>query len=396
MERARFGGTGRAMPREVKLEIRDRLLAGETWVQVAAVIGISQATIARMLNEAGGMPPRWSARSVSQLSVAQREDISLGLAAGKSYAELGREVGCHRSTIKREIDRQRDPRGNGYGRDGYRAWRADRDAYTRARRAKPSKLASNRRLHDVVEAGLIKHWSPNQISIRLVVDFPDDLEMRVSHETIYQSLFVQAKGGFRKDLVQCLRTGRTRRRAQSRVTRAGSIKDMVMISDRPAEIEDRAVPGHWEGDLILGRNNRSAIVTLVERSTRFLMMIALPDDHKAETVATAIAEHITTLPAQLRRSITWDQGSEMTEHVKFTIATDIAVYFCDPHSPWQRGTNENTNGLIRQYFPKGTDLSIHPQSELDRVTDELNGRPRETLGAMTPSEKFTELVALTV
>jgi IS30 family transposase len=168
-----------------------------------------------------------------------------------------------------------------------------------------------------------------------------------------------------------------------------------MISDRPAVIEDRAVPGHWEGDLILGRNNRSAIVTLVERSTRYLMMIALPDDHKAETVAAAIAKHITTLPAQLRRSITWDQGSEMTEHVKFTIATNIAVYFCDPHSPWQRGTNENTNGLIRQYFPKGTDLSMHPQSELDRVTDELNGRPRETLGAMTPSEKFTELVALT-
>jgi IS30 family transposase len=273
-KRARFGGKGRAMPREVKLEIRDRLLAGETWRYVAAVIGISQMTIARVLNEAGGMPPRWSARSSCQLSVAQREDISLGIAAGKSNADIARQIGCHRSTIKREIDRQHDRHGNGYGRDGYRAWRADRDAYTRARRAKPSKLAVNRRLHDFVEAGLVKHWSPNQISIRLVVDFPDDLEMRVSHETIYQSLFVQAKGGFRKDLVQCLRTGRTRRRAQSRVTRAGSIKDMVMISDRPAEIEDRAVPGHWEGDLILGRNNRSAIVTLVERQTRFLMMIA--------------------------------------------------------------------------------------------------------------------------
>jgi IS30 family transposase len=396
MGRARFGGTGRAMPREVKLEIRDRLLAGETWVHVAAAIGICQGTIARVLNEAGGMPPRWSARSSSQLSCAQREDISLGLAAGKSYAQLGREIGCHRSTIKREVDRQRDRHDNPYGRVGYRAWRADCDAYQRARRTKDSKLTTNQQLHDVVEAGLVKHWSPRQISIRLVIDFPDDLEMRVSHETIYQSLFVQAKGGFRDDLVKCLRTGRTRRRAQSRVTRAGSIKDMVMISDRPAEIEDRAVPGHWEGDLILGRNNRSAIVTLVERSTRYLMMIALPDDHKAETVAAAIAKHITTLPAQLRRSITWDQGSEMAEHVKFTIATDIAVYFCDPHSPWQRGTNENTNGLIRQYFPKGTNLSVHPQSELDRVTDELNGRPRETLGGMTPSEKFTELVALTV
>ena len=394
MVRARFGGRGRAMPREVKLEIRDRLLAGETWAFVAAAVGISQVTIARMLNEAGGMPPRWSARSSSQLSVAQREDISLGVASGKSNADIARQVGCHRSTIKRELDRHHTQHGG--GRQAYRAWSADRDAYTRSRRPKDSKLATNRQLHDYVEAGLVKHWSPNQISIRLVVEFPDDLEMRVSYETIYQSLFVQAKGGFRKDLVQCLRTGRTRRRAQSRVTRAGAIKDMVMISDRPAEIEDRAVPGHWEGDLILGRNNRSAIVTLVERQTRFLMMIALPMDHQAETVAAAIAGHITTLPAQLLRSITWDQGREMAEHVKFTIATDVAVYFCDPHSPWQRGTNENTNGLIRQYFPKGTDLSVHPQSELDRVTDELNGRPRETLGAMTPSEKFTELVALTV
>jgi transposase, IS30 family len=393
MVRGRFGRKGRGMPREVKREVRDRVVAGETWAQVAAGVGVTERTVGRVLSEAGGMPPRWTVRSVSQLSLPQREEISLGMEAGKSYAQLGREIGCDRSTVKREIDRHHARHGG--GRDGYRAWRADGDAYTQSRRGKPSKLVTNVRLRGQVEAGLVKHWSPKQISIRLVLDFPDDLEMRVSHETIYQSLFVQAKGGFRKDLVQCLRTGRTRRRAQSRAVQGGRIKDMVMISDRPAEIEDRAVPGHWEGDLIIGRNGRSAIVTLVERSTRYLMMIALPGDHKAETVAAAMADHIITLPAQLRRSITWDQGSEMADHVTFTVATNVPVYFCDPHSPWQRGTNENTNGLIRQYFPKGTDLSVHPQSELDRVTDELNGRPRETLGGMTPSEKFTELVALT-
>jgi IS30 family transposase len=393
MHHGRFGGKGRAMPREVKREVRDRLLAGESWADVAAVVGITEKTISRVLNEAGGMPLRWTTRSLSQLSLPQREEISLGMEAGKSYAEIGREIGCHRSTVKREVDRHHARHGG--SREGYRAWRADNDAYAQSRRDKPSKLATNMRLRGEVEAGLVKHWSPKQISIRLVIDFPDDLEMRVSHETVYQSLFVQAKGGFRKDLVRCLRTGRTRRRAQPRAAKADWIKDMVMISDRPAEIEDRAVPGHWEGDLILGSYSRSAIVTLVERSTRYLMMIALPTDHRAETVAAAMAEHITTLPAQLRRSITWDQGGEMADHVTFTVATNVPVYFCDPHSPWQRGTNENTNGLIRQYFPKGTDLSVHPQSELDRVTDELNGRPRETLGGMTPSEKFAELVALT-
>ena len=394
MVRGRYGSKGRGMPREVKREVRDRIVAGESWAEVAAAVGVTERTVGRVLSEAGGMPPRWNARSLSQLSLAQREEISLGVAARKSNADIAREIGCHRSSVKREIDRHDAVHGG--GRDGYRAWSADGDAYARSRRPKPSKLTINMRLHGEVESGLVKHWSPNQISIRLVLDFPDDLEMRVSHETIYQSLFVQAKGGFRKDLVKCLRTGRTRRRAQSRAAKAEWIKDMVMISDRPAEIEDRAVPGHWEGDLILGSYSRSAIVTLVERSTRYLMMIALPGDHKAETVAAAMADHIITLPAQLRRSITWDQGGEMADHVAFTVATNIPVYFCDPHSPWQRGTNENTNGLIRQYFPKGTDLSVHPQSELDRVTDELNGRPRETLGAMTPSEKFTELVALTV
>jgi IS30 family transposase len=376
------------MPRAVKLEIRDRLLAGGTWVEVAAAVGVSKRTIARLLNEAGGMPPRWTDRPPSQLSLAQREEISLGLAAGDDFAVIGRGIGCHRSTVKREVDR------NG-GRQSYRAWRADRDAFERARRPKPSKLMSNPVLRGEVEAGMLKRWSPEQISSRLVVDHPDDEGMRVSHETIYQSLFVQAKGGFRKEIVQCLRSGRTRRRPQSRVAKSGRIKDMVMISERPAEIEDRAVPGHWEGDLIIGQLTKSAVVTLVERATRYLLMIALEGDHKAETVAAAMAAGIQLLPTQLCRSITWDQGKEMAGHVEFTIATDIAVYFCDPHSPWQRGTNENTNGLIRQYLPKGTDLSVHTQADLDKISDELNGRPRKTLQFMTPSEKFNELVATT-
>jgi IS30 family transposase len=320
--------------------------------------------------------------------LAQREEISLGLAAGDGFAVIGCRIGCHRSTVKREVD-------NNGGRAGYKAWRADRRAFENASRPKASKLMSNPALHDQVEIGLVKHWSPEQISARLIVDFPDDAEMRVSHETIYQSLFVQAKGGFKKEIVQCLRSGRTRRRPHSRVTKAGGIKDMVMISDRPAEIEDRAVPGHWEGDLIIGKLTKSAIVTLVERTTRYLMMIALEGDHKAETVAAAMAVQIQQLPTQLCRSITWDQGKEMANHAEFTIATDIDVYFCDPHSPWQRGTNENTNGLIRQYLPKGTDLSIHSQADLDKITDELNGRPRKTLGYMTPSETFNELVATT-
>ena len=392
MVRGRFGGTGRAMPRQVTLEIRDRLLRGETWRSVAVAVGVSQTTIARMLNNAGGMPPRWTDRPPSQLSLEQREEISLGLAGDENFAVIGRNVGIHRSSVKREVDR------NG-GRENYRAWRADRHAFERARRPKTSKLMLNLTLRSEVEAGLIKHWSPEQISSRLIVDFPDEMEMRVSHETIYQSLFVQAKGGFSKEIVKCLRSGRTRRRSQSRAAagvKSGGIKDMVMISERPAEIEDRAVPGHWEGDLIIGKLTKSAVITLVEGTSRYLLMIALEGDHKAETVAAQMAAGIQRLPAQLCRSITWDQGKEMAGHTAFTVATDVAVYFCDPHSPWQRGTNENTNGLIRQYLPKGTDLSIHTQADLDKITDELNGRPRKTLEFMTPSETFAELVAATL
>jgi len=238
--RGRFGGTGRGMPRVVKLEIRDRLWAGQRWREVAAAVGVHEGTISRVLNEFGGMPPRWTERAPSRLSVVQREEISLGLQAGKSYAEIGRVVGCHRSTVKREVDRVTDN-----GARPYRAWRADQLAYERARRPKPSKLMSLPRLRAEVEAGLTKRWSPRQIADRLEIDFPEDAEMRVSPETIYQSIFVQAKGGFRKDIAVCLRSGRARRRPRSRTAKTGQIRDMVMISERPAEIEDRAVPGHW-------------------------------------------------------------------------------------------------------------------------------------------------------
>jgi IS30 family transposase len=262
-------------------------------------------------------------------------------------------------------------------------------------RPKPAKLAVNARLRERVEELLGERWSPQQISARLKLEFADDSHMQVSHETIYQSLFVQARGALRKDLARCLRTGRTRRRAQGRVDRRGQITNMVMISQRPAEIEDRAIPGHWEGDLILGAHNRSAIVTLVERQTRYVLLARIGADKTSPAVCGAIADKILTLPEQLTRSLTWDQGREMADHTQFTVKTGLPVYFCDPHSPWQRGSNENTNGLLRQYFPKGTDLAIHDQAELDRVAIQLNGRPRQTLDWATPAEKLNQLIAMT-
>ena len=242
---------------------------------------------------------------------------------------------------------------------------------------------------------LDKRWSPQQISARLAVEFPDDLEMRVSHETIYQSLFVQSRGALRKELTACLRTGRARRRPHGRKDPGGYIKDMVVISDRPAEIEDRAVPGHWEGDLIVGKQGKSAIVTLVERQTRYVMLARIGDDKTSPHVCAAITEQIQVLPEHLVRSLTWDRGKELANHVQFSVDTGVQVYFCDPHSPWQRGSNENTNGLLRQYFPKGTDLDVHDQAHLDEVAFALNDRPRRTLGWMKPSERLAALVAMT-
>jgi IS30 family transposase len=272
---------------------------------------------------------------------------------------------------------------------------AHRRARERARRPKPTKLASHPELCEQVVADLGRLWSPEQIARRLAAAFPDRPELRVSHETIYQSLYVQGRGELRRELAACLRSGRAARRPRGRTERRGRIPDMVMISERPAEVADRAVPGHWEGDLIIGKNGASAIGTLVERQTRYVTLLHLPEGRRAEQVREQMAAAIQTLPAALWRSVTWDQGREMAEHVRFRIDTDVDVYFCDPHSPWQRGTNENTNGLLRQYFPKGTDLSVHSAADLQAAADSLNGRPRKTLGWMTPSEKLAEVVAAT-
>ena len=288
----------------------------------------------------------------------------------------------------------REVNANG-GRAKYRPIAAHRRACERLRRPKPTRLGENPRLLARVVADLEALGSPEQIAQRLRYEFPDEPEMWVSHETIYKSLYVQGRGELRRELAACLRTGRARRRPRGRLEQRGRIPGMVNISERPAEVEDRAVPGHWEGDLIIGKDGLSAIGTLVERSTRYVVLLHLPEGRTAAEVRTAMTNAVKTLPAKFARSVTWDQGREMAEHATFTIDTGIDVYFCDPHSPWQRGSNENTNGLLRQYFPKSTDLAIHTAATLQAVADSLNGRPRKTLGWMTPSEKLAELFATT-
>ena len=371
-------------------EIRRRHAAGERPRDIASALGRARWTIHRVVRQEGGPLPRRALRSPLRLSLAEREEISRGTRAGESLRTIAARLGRAPSTICREVV-------SGGGRPGYRAWRAERLAATRARRPKPRKLAGNRPLRQLVEALLALRWSPEQIAGRLRHDHPDEPELWVSAETIYQSLFVQGRGALRAELARCLRSGRTRRRPRGRglPDGRGQLRDMVLISDRPAEVEDRAVPGHWEGDLLVGRGQRSAIATLVERQTRYLLLVALPAGRTAEIVREAVAAQIVTLPSQLRRSLTWDRGKEMAGHIRFTVDTGVQVYFCDPHSPWQRGSNENTNGLLRQYFPKGTDLSVYEQTQLDAVARELNGRPRQTLGWLQPSEVFAEVVAST-
>ena len=374
--------------RAEQLEIRRRVATGERMEDVAAGVGLSKRWVQQMVSPFGGIQPRPTVRSPLRLSIAEREEISRGLRGGESLRRIATGIGRAPSTVSREVARSG-------GRRRYRAHLAEELAYRRARRERPAKLARNARLRRRVERFLERRWSPQQIAWQLRQDHPHEPEMWVSHETIYQSLFVQGRGALRAELYRCLRSGRARRRPAGRVRPDGRIADMVLLSERPAEVEDRAVPGHWEGDLIIGKGTRSAIGTLVERQTRFLILVALPHGRTAEAVRTALAERILTLPDQLRRSLTWDRGKEMAEHLRFTVETGVAVYFCDPHSPWQRGSNENTNGLVRQYFPKGTDLSVHSQAHLDTVARELNGRPRQTLGWMKPSEALARLVALT-
>jgi IS30 family transposase len=325
--------------------------------------------------------------SLARLSLDDRVEIRLGLEQGGSYEAIGAKVGRHRTTIWREV------KANG-GRDRYRPMTAHRRAGAAARRPKPTKLSATPALCAAVITDLEALWSPQQIARRLRAEHPRDATMWVSHETIYKSLYVQGRGELRRELARCLRSGRAKRRPQGRLEQRGRIADMVMISERPAEVTDRAVPGHWEGDLIIGKDRRSAIATLVERSTRYVLLGRIPNQ-RGETVRETLVALITRLPEHLRRSLTWDQGSEMAQHVQFTVDTGVAVYFCDPHSPWQRGSNENTNGLLRQYFPKGTPLSRHTQEHLDFVAAQLNGRPRQTLDWMKPCEKLAELVAST-
>jgi IS30 family transposase len=329
-------------------------------------------------------PKREPRRSPLRLSLAEREEISRGLAAGEPVREIARRLGRAPSTVCREVA------ANG-GRDQYRACAADRRAVRRMRRSKPAKLARCPRLREAVESKLELRWSPQQIAAWLRISYPDDPEMRVSHETIYLSLFVQSKGALRKELARYLRRGRARRRPRglSVSNGQGQLRGTVHISQRPAEASDRAVPGHWEGDLLFGTRS-STVATLVERKSRFVMLVHLPGSHTAGVVADALADAITRLPSQLRRSITWDQGKEMAGHARFSVATGVPVYFCDPHSPWQRGSNENTNGLLRQYFPRSTDFRALTQRDLDAVAAELNDRPRQTLGWKSPCQALDE------
>jgi IS30 family transposase len=375
---------------EERKTIWDMREAGVPVKRIAKHLDRQNSSLRRFIADHGGTRPTARERSELRLSLAEREEISRGLAAGLSIRGIAAGLERSPSTVCREVN------ANG-GRRKYRALVADKGAMKRALRPKRTKIAQCRRLRSTVERKLEALWSPEQIAAWLAETYPDNPEMQVSHETIYQSLFVQGRGALRKELHACLRTGRAMRRAKA-FTKGGvgqgQIRNMVMISERPAEVEDRAVPGHWEGDLIFGRK-MTAIGTLVERHSRYVILLKLPNGHGAESVRKAMTKRILTLPSQLRRSVTWDQGKEMAQHVEFTVDTGVKVYFCDPKSPWQRGSNENTNGLLRQYLPKSADLSQCSQRELDAIARSLNTRPRQTLDWVTPSKAFADAVALT-
>ena len=381
--------------RRVKLSANQRIdmwkrwKAGQSLHEIGRAFGKSHVVIHFLLARHGGIAPTVRRRSLLTLTLAEREDISRGIASGSSIRDIAKGLRRAVSTVSREVARHG-------GRPPYRANEADQQAWGSALRPKVCLLAIHVKLRTIVASKLILDWSPEQISGWLKIQYPEDESMRVSHETIYRSLFIQARGVLKKELIQHLRSKRRIRRSRhSRDSghHSGQIVDAISIRERPAEIEDRAIPGHWEGDLLGGTNN-SHIATLVERHSRFTMLVKVPSKDTA-TVVAALSRHVRKLPASLRRSLTWDRGLEMAKHKSFTVATNVKVYFCDPQSPWQRGSNENTNGLLRQYFPKRTDLSGYSQSELDKVALRLNQRPRKTLGFETPAIRLRASVATT-
>lgn len=373
------------LAREVRRRFWEELRKGGTARAAAERAGVNPSTANNWVREAGGMiPPRVT--TSNRLTFLDREEISVAVARGDSRRMIAVRLGKAPSTISREIRA-------GTTQRGYRPSSAEQLSRDRAMRPRGGKLAGNDRLRDYVQTGLEAEHSPEQISLRLRHDFPDEPEMRVSHETIYQALYVEGRGQLRRELVTALRTGRTLRKTRGRRPSDSRIVDMVMIADRPAEVEDRAIPGHWEGDLITGAGNASAIGTLVERTTGFVMLLHLPERHGAVEVRDQMITAISKMPAAIRKTVTWDQGIEMAKHSEITISTGVDIYFCDPHSPWQRGSNENTNGLLRQYFPKGTDLSGYHPDYLDFVADKLNDRPRKRLNAATPREALNQLLS---
>ncbi len=370
-------------------EVWDRWQRGEGLNLIGRVLGRRHTAIFAHLKPHGGIRPMPRRRSRRVLNMDEREEISRGVATGVSLRSVARSLGRAPSTISRELTR------NG-GERRYRAAAADKRAWDRALRPKLCKLARHEELGQLVAAKLSDNWSPEQIAGWLKHTYPGDEAHQVSHETIYRSLFVQARGVLKKDLQSYLRSGRAIRRsrhASNKKDERGRLADMISIRERPASIEDRAVPGHWEGDLLCGSAN-SHIVTLVERHTRYVLLAKVPN-RDSQSVITALINQAHRLPDELLKSLTWDRGKEMAQHKRFTLATDVAVYFCDPQSPWQRGSNENTNGLLRQYFPKGTNLSVHSQERLDEIARQLNGRPRKTLGFETPAQRFEACVAMT-
>jgi IS30 family transposase len=367
----------------------ERWRHGESLQKIAQLFGRNHSSISRILAETGGIRPAPRCRSRLALTLAEREEISRAVVAGLSIRSIARSIGRAPSSVSREIKR------NG-GWDGYRATLADQSAWDRARRPKPCKLAENRRLSNIVASKLQLQWSPEQISGWLKQTYAGDEESQVSYETIYRTLYIQARGALKKELLAHLRRTRAMRRSRHHTQKTdnhGRIVDAISISERPATAEDRAIPGHWEGDLLFGSHN-SQIATLVERQTRYVMLVKV-GGKDTQTVVNALIKNARKLPQELYKSLTWDRGKEMADHKRFTLATQIQVYFCDPQNPWQRGSNENTNGLLRQYLPKGLDLSTYSQAKLNEVARRLNERPRKTLDYETPAQRFHQSVAAT-